>query len=286
MCYLAGLSSISGLNELVQGAGSFSTLIGVIMIAYYLVQCYFGYPIFRVIIVIQGVLTGLGIGAVAGSLISLAVHNFTADMLILILATIICGVVGGILAHALYKFGVFMYFFTLFALIAYVIGYAASSGNVNAGLIAGAVAGVIMGIIGVILDRHIIIGTTAVCYGFLAGSLIAQLTDMLWLGAVLGIVFIVTGIIVQLKISKKKNTKKISAQPVAEPVYPSSPAPSAIPSAPEVTLTAPGAPTPEEISGSAAVEPKSVIASKKFCPNCGAELDSTAKFCGVCGSRL
>ena len=201
MTFVSNISNFLG-YELYHFKGFLVTII-VFAAIFCLVQCYFGYKIFRAMLVVQGVLSGLGIGALIGFGISL--NSIQNAILFIILFAVIGGVVGGILAHALYKFGVFMYFFTMFGVIISLITILSTKKFVIA-LIAGAIVGIIAGILGVIFDRFIIIGTTSICNGVISGLLFGSISVM-WLGIVLALIFAVTGFIVQLKMSKKSRKK-------------------------------------------------------------------------------
>ena len=204
------LGGIPGLSDILNFLSGIGTLVAVVSIIYSLIQCYFGYIIFRVMLVIQGMIAGLAIGAAIGVGISFSSGGGAAPVVI---AAIICCILGGILAHALYKLGVFLFFFLMFGFVGIGVSSIFGCRDVTTMLIIGAVIGVIGGIIGVILDKQIIIFSTAICFGASAGFTIGNLANQLWLSIVLSILFIVTGILAQNAMTKKKS-KNNAYQPV------------------------------------------------------------------------
>ena len=292
-------------NGILGGLGSFlvglGTIVTVFSIIYALVQCYFGYPIFRVMIVIQGVLIGIVTGIVIGALSGMVPLAF--------ILPIVLGILFGILANVLHKVGVFFYFLALFGLITYAITLVAS-GNPTAGLTAAIIAGIIAGIIGVIFERYFVIFSTAICGGFTAGFSIGSFVrNGLALSIILGVVFAVTGILVQFKLTKKKSEyNQNAAKNLALQQAYATPMPQAIQyqsfgqPAPMTrfcgmcgTANSAGAafcfscgqpmnvqPAPAQ-SAPAQPAPAQPAPANIFCEACGAKNEADAKFCSCCG---
>lgn len=266
--------------------GTVGVLAAIGIAMYALLQCYFGYVIFRVILVIQGIINGLGVGAIIGNLISMASGSMEEGMAIVLISALVCGIVGGIMAHFLYKFGVFCYFFFVFALIGLVIGgLISSSGSPNpaAIYITMAVMGLIGGILGVILERYIIIWCTGIVYGLVAGIAIGLVTAF-WLGITLALVFIVTGIIVQTHMTKKKKAAQTAGAP-QQNIYAQN---GQFPQGQQYQqMPYQGQPMNRQpIYQQAPQQPQyQPAAPQHTCVKCGAPLDADAVFCGLCGAR-
>lgn len=272
----AGLQSM--VTGMLSGAGLAITLA---VTAYSLLQCYFGYIIFRVLLVIQGVINGLGIGALIGSGITVAANiGGGGGIAVIVTAAVISGIAGGLMAHFLYKFGVFMYYFVIVGLIAAGIGYAIGHSIVSA-LAPGIIAGILAGILGVIFDKPIIIVTTGLFFGISAGSNIGTMTGQLWVTIVLSIIFVVTGIMVQTALTKKKESKKAiaanqqAAAPISQPFYMQAPTASV----PQNTVSYPNNAAAQNTAASA-------VNKDRFCTFCGAKLNPNASFCEYCGNKI
>lgn len=290
--------------------GGVGVTVAIVVALYSLLQCYFGYIIFRVILVIQGVINGLGVGALIGAGIVAASGDSGAVPAIFI-AAVICGIIGGIMAHFLYKFGVFCYFFAIFGIIgllpgAFIVSTSSASNPVPMFVVAG-ILGVIGGILGVIFERYLLIWATGIVFGFLAGSAIGALTGVIWLGGILALVFMVTGIIVQLKMTKKKKAAAAVAAagaaqqvvyvqngqrfqqiavPQGQPMYQQpqfQQAPQGMPQQFQQMPQYQAAPAPQMAPQPAPV-PQEAIPEQQTCAKCGAPLEPGALFCGICGT--
>lgn len=300
--------------------GGIGVTVAIVVALYSLLQCYFGYIIFRVILVIQGVINGLGVGALIGTGIVIASGDSGAVPAIFI-AAVICGIIGGIMAHFLYKFGVFCYFFAIFGIIGLLPGFFINTTGGASSLmpmyVVAGILGIIGGILGVIFERYLLIWATGIVFGFLAGAAIGTLTGVLWLGGILAPVFMVTGIIVQLNMTKKKKAAAAVAAagaaqqvvyvqngqqfqqiavPQGQPMYQQpqfQQAPQGMPqqfqqmpqyqAAPAPQMVPPVAPAPQMAPQPAPV-PQEAIPAQQTCAKCGAPLEPGALFCGICGT--
>ena len=246
MEFLTNLSvSISGFDVLFYIPAVYLVIVGI----YSLIQCYFGYPIFRVMLVIQGVIVGAALGWLLGILLASGVG--------FIPFAIFFGILGGILANKLHKFGVFIYFFLLFGLIVAGIAFLSSNGNWSVAAI-GIPAGIIGGIIGVVLEKQIIIFSSAICYGALAGFSFGMIAKQLWLCIVLTVLFAITGILAQNAMTKKKSKNNVQQAVPANAVYQN--------------------PAPANYS-----QP---VMNPFLCLNCHNPLNAGAIFCTKCGRTI
>ena len=228
-------------------------VITVIALCYSLLQCYFGYTLFRINLVIQGVLTGIVSGAVVGFLLASASGNISGAGTAIILGTaVIFGILGGVLAHVLHGLGVFIYFLSTFGVIAAAIAFLSHPSFSNPEpLILGIVVGVIAGILGVVLEKHIVILTTGICYGFAAGFIISGF-DNVTLGTLLGFVFAVSGVVLQTVRLKRKKKNEASTQ------------------VQQTMINNPGMPIQPSVT-------------QHYCSGCGAVIQHDAAFCPCCG---
>lgn len=242
-------STANILENIAFSMGSSFIAVFVIVGIYSLVQCYFGYPIFRVMLVIQGVIVGAALGWLLGILLASGVG--------FIPFAIFFGILGGILANKLHKFGVFIYFFLLFGLIVAGIAFLSSNGNWSVAAI-GILAGIIGGIIGVVLEKQIIIFSSAICYGALAGFSFGMIAKQLWLCIVLTVLFAITGILAQNAMTKKKSKNNVQQAVPANAVYQN--------------------PAPANYS-----QP---VMNPFLCLNCHNPLNAGAIFCTKCGRTI
>lgn len=132
-------------NASVQSLGALSFL----LIAYYAIECFFGYKIFRVKCAVVGFLAG----AVLGLLLAGALGISGTGWFILF-ACVIGAVLGG-LSFSIYKFGVFF----MSALIGFALGYFIF------GAVVGLVMGIVIGIIALFLTKPTIIISSAISGG-------------------------------------------------------------------------------------------------------------------------
>ncbi len=250
-------STANILENIAFSMGSSFIAVFVIVGIYSLVQCYFGYPIFRVMLVIEGVIVWAMVGAAIASPIPSSIGNVAGGIALVVLIAIIFGIVGGILATKLHKFGVFIYFFLLFGLIVAGIAFLSSNGNWSVAAI-GIPAGIVGGIIGVVLEKQIIIFSSAICYGALAGFSFGMIAKQLWLCIVLTVLFAITGILAQNAMTKKKAKNNVQQAVPANAVYQN--------------------PAPANYSQQ--------VMNPFLCQNCHNPLNAGAIFCTKCGRTV
>ncbi len=116
-----------------------------------LVNCFFGYRIFKWILLLLGVYTGWALGFVAGLL-------YLDDLVLALLTAILGGIICGYLMFVLYFAVVFLLGASLGALLGYLVTVAAGHEQITILLIIPAVIG---GVLGLIIQKFMIIATTS-----------------------------------------------------------------------------------------------------------------------------
>ena len=187
--------------------------VGVVVIVFtmipFLLNCFFGYKIKKVMITIGGVIKGAIIGAILG--VILAASTDIPVGATVGIAAILIAILGGFLAFKLYKFGIFMLYWFLGTLVFLVVFIV--MGMFEMSFIA-IIPGLVVGILAVVLNKPYLIITTAIAGGMGAGYLIGILTNTV-VGFLLGIALSVGGAIVQFHLEKK--AKPAAAAPGAVP---------------------------------------------------------------------
>jgi len=211
--FFLGLATIHQLSELVEsfnnlgnGAKNLLSVIGVLTIILGVLQCFFGYKLFKIWCGFIGLLAGCIIGLIIAATGVFA--GTGAEYIIAIIVITLLGITGAFLAYRAYLIGLFVYsFVTAFSAVFTLMAFITNA--VIVGLIVGAVTGLVFGIVAVKFRRFWIIVTTSIAGGIsIAVSLmmIFQRTDSLW-ALVLPPVFIVAGFIVQNMTTKKEHGK-------------------------------------------------------------------------------
>lgn len=244
---LTGSSFSGSALEFIDGLSSFiGVFSGIYSFLAVLILCYFGYCAFRTILAIQGFISGAGVGAVLGLVIAIKNGEFESIGAFAIIGALIVGVVICVLANLLYKLGVFLFFssnafFIMFVTISLDFGI-----DWGTGAIVGAIVGLIVGIIAVIVDKYFIIAGTATAGACIGGLMIMSIKPIP--GLIVAAVLLVSGIIVQVKLTKKLVDRKKGGKKNKNP---------------SVQYQAP-----------------------VVCPTCGTLNADPGMFCKNCGSRL
>ena len=207
---LAGIHQLSELiesfNSLGQGAKNFLSIIGIFVIIFGALQCFFGFKLFKIWCGFIGLLVGCIIGLI---LAAADIYGSTgAENVIAIIVIVFLGITGAFLAYRAYLVGLFIYTFvtvfsTFFAIMALI------TDTVIVGIIVGAIAGLALAIVAVIFRRFWIIVTTSVSGGLSVGTglmLVLQNTETVW-ALILAPIFMIAGFIVQNKTVKKKHSE-------------------------------------------------------------------------------
>ena len=135
-------------TELPGGAG----LAGVAVLLVNLVNCFFGYRLFRFMVAVTGAMTGLAVGAVVG--LALDNHGLALGLMALLAVAL------AVAAFRIYQIGVFLFCGAIPAALAYFLW---------GGLVA-LIVFVVMGVCGVIFSRPYLIAVSAIPSGLAAGS--------------------------------------------------------------------------------------------------------------------
>ncbi len=267
--------------------------LGIVLLLWGLANAFFGYKIFKVVLAITGFFTGmLLLPTVVGLFLFFSTDiSEGSSIALIVLLGLVGGVIGAVLAVLLYKVGVFfsvgMMGFIVFFVIVQQVWPAL-------------VLGIICGIVGVILDKYVIIVSTGLSGGSLAGVGVGMITGNF--GAFLiaiGLIFGICGIVFQVWMERRKPAAVAAAvgAAAAAPVY-AAPPPQQFPQPQPPQPGAPAAPTgaccpncgsPLPKGGSfcsmcgRTVQTKSGGATV-FCAKCGAEIPGSANFCGKCGA--
>jgi|GEM_PF-480331 len=199
--------------------------------------CFFGYRIFRVLLAIAGFVAGALVGAAIVQQILTTQGVVEGNTLYLVLGALLGGGIGAVLMIFLYFIGIF----SLGAAVGFALGLivgTAIGAEPNMVLLIGGIAAVICGVLALILQRVVIIITTAISgagnivtglallvvpVGTIQRLLEAQdptavapdlLADYAWMG-VLWLVLAVAGMIVQFLWTGKKKPKPVVAAGMA-----------------------------------------------------------------------
>lgn len=263
------------------GAEGLLSVAGIVMLVWGLVNAFFGYKIFKIVLAVCGFLTGVFIGGVPALLLA---GDGSVGLAVLLIP--VCGIIGAVLAVVLHKVGVFLSVgamgFIIFLLLLQ---------NTSIAL----VLGIVCGIAGVVLEKYAIIISTGLSGGFLAAAGAAFLVELGVAGTVAaGLVIGICGIIVQLGMERKKPAAAVAAGVAAGAAAAARPVPPPAPVRPAGASAAPNRCCPN--CGVALTAGSSfcrmcghMVLSESseggtFCVNCGAEMSSTANFCKKCGA--
>ncbi len=238
-------------NLLYQFGTAIAGVMAVISIVLGVVECYFGYKVFKLLMAITGFFVGCGLGGAIGT--GLLLQSGASGGIVVILA-LVGGVIGVLVAVKVYFLGVFLYGFAVGFLVVLIFG---------GSTVSGAILGIIGGLLLVFFNRVLIIVSTAIAGGTCLGMGLGMLLYScgIWMNFAVkiltSIVFIATGLYYQFKVNGglprvKGMEKKVETSSLA---------------------------TEEELLYSA---PSAAV----FCEECGMKLDGDSAFCGNCGSKV
>ena len=219
---LAGIQQLSqffvSLHELDQSIKNILSVVGGFTIVIGVLQCFFGYKLFKLWCACIGFLVGgiIGMTLYASGLIT---GSILIDVIGMIIVISLC-FVGAFIAYKAYLVGVFIYSFVAAFLVGFIV-MGLITDSMNTGLITGLIAGVAMGVIAVIFQRFWIIAATSVSGGIAIGTslmMILQNTDSVW-NYILPPLFIIAGFIVQHNTVKKSHPARSDIRTV--PAHPS-----------------------------------------------------------------
>ncbi|MCI5669058.1 MAG: zinc ribbon domain-containing protein [Oscillospiraceae bacterium] len=197
----SGSDVLKKASDFIDGFGSFLNVFSIIYsICSVIILCYFGYAAFRTLLAIQGFIGGAAIGSIIGLAMGIGMDPDGAVPGAVIGALTI-GIIGAALASLLYKLGVFLFFGGGTFIVMLLLVGLGSGGDWSSAMTAGAIVGVIVGVIAVIVDKYFIIAGTAAIGAFTGGSMLMYANTVLGVFAI--IFLLVTGILVQVKCTKK-----------------------------------------------------------------------------------
>ncbi len=183
----SSLSSVSG-DVLQEYISKVLTIAVVPILALAIINCFFGYRIFRIVVTISGTMIGGAIGALVG----LKLNSTTW----LLAAILICALVGGFAAYKLYMAGAFVMGFFTGMLVGAVAMVVLQKDSI---LIAAVLAGLVLGLLAVDLYKYVLVALTSINGGMLIGvcaNIILQ-KDSPKLILIVGVLCSVFGMIVQ-----------------------------------------------------------------------------------------
>ena len=231
------LIELEGIRELAnyidgldQAAKNILPIVGAIVCAYGILQCFLGYKLFKFWCGVVGLFIGILIGEAVVT--SGVLTNTPGAYLIGLLIILFFAIIGAFVAYRAYLVGLFIYSFAAaFLIVFYLVEFFV--GSPLAALITGIIAGIVMGVVAVIFKKFWIIISTSV-YGGISictGMMMIMLTAELGWLFIVPPVFAIAGFLVQYFTVNK--AKKVNAS-VPQPVYVTN-APSAYPEMPSQT---------------------------------------------------
>ena len=268
--------------------------LGIVLLLWGLANAFFGYKIFKVVLAITGFFTGmLLLPMVVGLFLFFSTDiSEGSSIALIVLLGLVGGVIGAVLAVLLYKVGGFVSVGMMGVIMFFVI--------VRQAWLA-LVLGIICGIVGVILDKYVIIVSTGLSGGSLAGVGVGMITGNF--GAFLiaiGLIFGICGIVFQVWMERRRPAAVAAAvgAAAAAPVYAAAPPPQYFRQPQPPQPSAPAAPTGACCPNCGSPLPKGgafcsmcgrTVQTKSggatvFCAKCGAEIPGSANFCGKCGA--
>ena len=170
--------------------GSLGETVCIIGLVIGILGCFFGFKLTKLFIAI----CGFAIGAVIGLILSLEIDESYALLLIPV-----CAIVLAILSYKLYKVGVFVISFLNGASIGLIVSLMLTHDLESASIIA-FIIGLIVGIVSVVFIKPVLIISTSINYGNVAGLFLALLLSSdETMRKILPWIFIVAGLLFQIK---------------------------------------------------------------------------------------
>ena len=237
-------SAIKGINI---GVAAFQLVLS-------LAICFFGYKLLKILITIDGALTGLVSGIVVG--VFLLASGIGREPWIILVLALGLMLLFGFLAFKLYRLGIFLHYFICGTLVFSVILALFRVQNfwVIIGISAG--VGIIIGILALIFNKMYIIISSAIIGGLCAGEAIGVLVETNKDGVkiLIGLIIAIIGAIFQFWYENKGFNK--------------------------------GKGINNNTSGDFITSTREKMGAKVFCTKCGAQSDVGTRFCSVCGNSL
>lgn len=227
-------------------------IIAAITFIFAALQCFLGYKLFKFWIAVCGFFTFGILGGIIGAMVA-------KNTGIAVFCGILFAILGAFAAYKLYKIGVFI----LCGFMGFILGYILTQ---SAAL--GIIMAVALGVLGVFFVKPVIIISTGISGGLLAGSSIAtvfNINDSL-VSIILGILFAVFGVLVQFATNKKviDTNQQVSQNNIAQSYV---------------------APVQYPIENMTP-QPADKVNTSIYCPGCGALNKGNAIFCVNCGTKI
>ena len=192
------------------GTDDYSMIFGIVALIPALLYCYFGYALFRFVLTVKGIVIGAGLGFFVGGLIVAGQYitdNVDRPWPIFLACVLIGALVCGIIGFFLVKVALFLQMVYLGWNIAKTAGSYVEM-NTASMIVIGIVVGVILGVLALIFFKTAIVLVTAIPGGLEAGTAISNFGVSHTVVVILSAAFILTGIIVQTILVKRKSNRE------------------------------------------------------------------------------
>lgn len=248
--YNVPLSSIS--DQINKATRGLDVTVAAFQLVLFLAICFFGYKILKILITIDGALTGLIIGVVAGVFL---VNATGLESWVILADSFAFMLLFGFLAFKLYRLGVFLHYFLCGTLVFGVILALFQVEDIWVIIGVSAGFGIIIGILALIFNKIYIIISSALIGGLCAGDAIGVLveTDKDGVKILIGLIIAIAGAVFQFWYENKR-TNNVIATDITNENYISS--------------------------------IKDKMGAKVFCAKCGAQSSVENRFCPVCGNDM
>lgn len=185
------LDAFSLFNELGSVFGELFIGLAIIAFIISILQCFFGYKLFKFWVAVTGFLT---FGIIGGFAAGIAAENAGVGMFI----GLACAVLGAFIAFKLYKVGVFL----LCGSMGFLLGYILIENPIFALIFA-----LVIGVLSVYFVKPVIILSTSISGGFTAGSSLCMIMgiDSGVPSILIGLALAVGGVLVQFAFAKKSS---------------------------------------------------------------------------------
>ncbi|MBU3155266.1 DUF4203 domain-containing protein [Clostridium estertheticum] len=191
--FLAVLQQLNSMVEDPTGISGFASecirIIAVVTFLFTFLQCFLGYKLFKFWVTVCGFFI---FGIMGGVVINTSSFNAGMAMLIVILSALL----GAFITFKLYKVGIFILCGFMGFLLGYVITQAVTLGIIMA---------LVLGVLSVFYVRPVIIVSTSLSGGLIAGISLAKILDISSFATsiIIGILFAIFGMILQFATNKK-----------------------------------------------------------------------------------
>lgn len=174
--FMSSFLSQSGLGDAIGGVLTFIAFFGVLISV---IQAFFGYKLMRFWIIVNGVMIGAVVGVMIGANIGVSISGDADGVAagFTILGLIAGAIAGGVIAHKLWKVGVFILCFAPCFFVGY-LTFGLIFQNTSAGAVCGIIVGGVGGYFAVTYVKPVVIIITSVVNGLSAGLSAALLNPV------------------------------------------------------------------------------------------------------------